>query len=154
MSVQNKADVSYRRSRFFTRLPKGHYYTNSHFWIGEVETDLWQIGLTKFAARMLGDIVEINFDVKSEVTVTVGDVIGSMEGFKAVTDIYCVVSGKFAGENMALHEDITLADTDPYRKGWLYQVQGKPDPEKLDVEGYVALLDTTIDKMEDHNHEA
>ncbi len=148
--VNSNEQVSYKRSRFFTRLPKQRLYTQSHFWISQVESDLWRVGLTKFAARMLGDIVELNFNVEEGNSIQVGQVIGSLEGFKAITELYNVVSGDFSSENLALHEDITLMDNDPYHKGWLYQVKGTPDPQALDVDGYVSWLDNTIDKMEEH----
>jgi glycine cleavage system H protein len=46
-----------------------------------------------------------------------------------------------------LAQNITLVDSDPYYKGWLYQVRGGPDPASVDVHGYMAVLDATIDKM-------
>ena len=71
-----------------------------------------------------------------------------MEGFKALTDLYCVADGQFVGGNSALEKDITLADSDPYGQGWLYAVRGTPDPGATDVHGYAAMLDLTIDKMQ------
>ena len=64
-----------------------------------------------------------------------------------MTDIFSPLSGRFAGGNPALDETITLLTTAPYTRGWLFKVQGQPDTDCLDVHGYVALLDTTIDKM-------
>jgi hypothetical protein len=39
-------------------------------------------------------------------------------------------------------------DTDPYGKGWLYRVRGEPDGASVDVHGYIAMLDGTIDEMQ------
>ena len=50
--------IPYKRSRFQTRLPKNRLYTASHFWLAEVEAGLWRVGFTRFATRMLGEIVE------------------------------------------------------------------------------------------------
>jgi glycine cleavage system H protein len=144
----NPADiVPYKRSRFQTRLPKGRLYTQSHFWLAETEPGLWRIGLTRFATRMLGEVVEHGFEVKPGDAVNVGQTIGWVEGFKALTDVYCVANGAFAGGNPALDADTTLLDKDPYHRGWLYQVRGLPEPNALPVEGYIQLLDATIDKM-------
>jgi glycine cleavage system H lipoate-binding protein len=53
----------------------------------------------------------------------------------------------------ALQSNITAVESDPYRTGWLYRVNGRPDPAALDVHGYVAVLDSTIDAMLDSRHE-
>src|SRR5215212_7185889 len=140
--------VYYKRSRFSSRLPADRRYTPSHFWLLEVEAGLWRVGFTKFATRMLGDFVEHSFQVKVGEAVAVGQTIGWVEGFKALTDLFCVADGEFAGGNPALEQDVTLADSDPYGKGWLYAVRGTPDPQSTDVHGYAAMLDLTIDKMQ------
>ena len=82
-------DIYYKRSRFSTRLPWDRLYTASHFWVLEAEPGRWRVGLTKFAARMLGDIVDLEFEVPDGGAVGVGEVIGSLEGFKARTELYC-----------------------------------------------------------------
>ena len=139
--------ISYKRSRFSTRLPVGRRYTSSHYWLLEEEPGLWRVGFTKFATRMLGDLVEYGISVPQGATVEIGQAIGSVEGFKAISDVYSVAAGEFLGANLELEEDITLVDTDPYLRGWLYKVRGRPEPSSVDVDGYVAVLDATIDKM-------
>jgi len=141
--------IAYKRSRFSTRLPVDRVYTPSHFWLAEVEPGVWRVGFTKFATRMLGDLVEHGFGVKPGDKVAVGQTIGWVEGFKALTDLYCVADGEFAGTNPALEADPTLTDTDPYGQGWLYCIRGTPESNSVDVRGYMQMLDLTIDKMHD-----
>lgn len=141
--------VSYKRSRFSSRLPADRLYTPSHYWLLETEPGVWRVGFTKFATRMLGDLVEHGFHVKPGNAVTVGQEIGWIEGFKALTDLYCVLDGQFIGTNPALEHDPTLTDTDCYGKGWLYLARGTPEPNSVDVHGYTQLLDLTIDKMQE-----
>ncbi|HSI35504.1 MAG: glycine cleavage system protein H [Phycisphaerae bacterium] len=143
------APVYYKRSRFSCKLPADRLYTPSHFWALEAEPGVWRVGFTKFATRMLGDLVEHGFEVKPGDAVAVGQAIGFVEGFKALTDLYCVVDGTFEGGNPALDADSTLTESDPHGKGWLYAVRGTPDPAATDVHGYAAMLDLTIDKMQD-----
>lgn len=140
-------DIHYRRSRFSTRLAGDRLYTASHFWILEQEPGLWRVGLTKFAARMLGDVVDISFDAPVGTVVTLGEPIGWLEGFKARTDLYSVVAGTFAGGNPELDEDIDVIDRDRYGRGWLYHVRGIPDQDACDATGYAAILDAMIDRM-------
>jgi len=96
---------------------------------------------------MLGEIVEYGFNPASGDTIKLGEGIGWVEGFKAVSDVYSVLQGEFAGANPALENDITLLDTDPYGDGWLYLAKGQPDPSHVDAVGYVDVLDTAIDKI-------
>lgn len=147
MPIDPQQTVYYKKSRFTSRLPIQWKYSPSHYWLREVEPAVWQVGLTKFATRMLGDLVEHNFEVQPGSKVAVGQIIGSLEGFKAITDVFCVVEGVFSGGNRALESDLTLMDTDPYDAGWLYAMRGAPDQSIMDVHGYMALLDATIEKM-------
>ena len=140
--------ILYKRSRFQSRLPKDRLYTPSHFWLLEIEPGLWRIGFTRFATRMLGDMVEHGFEVKPGDKITVGQTIGWLEGFKALTDLFSVIDGHFAGTNPELEQDATLVDKDPYQKGWLYVARGTPDANSVDVDGYIRVLDATIDKMQ------
>ena len=139
--------VRYKRSRFATRLPVGHRFTRSHYWLSRDAAGLWRVGLTTFATRMLGDLVECVLALEPGAPVQLGQPIGTIEGFKAVSDIYAVASGRFGGANRALDADITLVESAPYDQGWLYTVEGSADPDSLDVDEYVHVLDATIDRM-------
>lgn len=141
------ATLPYRRSRFSTRLPLGRLYTASHYWLDAEERGAWRVGFTKFATRMLGDLVEYRFDVSPAGALALGQQIGWVEGFKALSEVYAVVEGEFVGANPALAADVTLVDSDPYGGGWLYQARGQAEPAAVDAQGYAAILDATIDKM-------
>jgi len=152
MSVPRQQSVYYRRSRFTTHLPRDRRYSSAHYWLLEVSPRVWRVGLTKFATRMLGDIVEFELSVEPGTSVSVGDEIGFIEGLKAVTSVFSAGSGLFLGEGTSLRQDVTLAESDPYGDGWLYRLQGEPAPDTVDVHGYVAILDATIDKMLANRH--
>ena len=139
--------VSYRRSRFSTRLPDDRAYTASHFWLLPLGEGVYRVGFTQFATRMLGDLVEHGFEVKPGTAVSLGDTVGWVEAFKATTDLYCPGTGTFLEMNAALETDPTLFDSDPYGRGWLYTFRGDPDPGATDVAGYVRQLDRAIDKI-------
>lgn len=142
-----RASIPYRRSRFVTELPESCRYTSSHFWLLEEAEGVWRIGFTKFAAWLLGDPVEFDFSVAAGAVVRVGQEIGWVEGLKALTTIYCAAGGEFLGAGDEIRSDITLIDSDPYARGWLYRVRGKPAPESVDVHRYVALLDEAVDSV-------
>jgi glycine cleavage system H protein len=139
--------LHYKRSRFATQLPLHYLYSPSHFWAARQEDDLWRIGLTKFATRMLGEMVECGFEVAHDASVTSGQIIGWVEGFKAISDVFCIAEGHFVGANPVLKDKITLVNKEPYGAGWLYMVKGAPDAKCVDVHTYQAILDKTIDKI-------
>lgn len=152
MSTTRENSFYYRRSRFTTHLPRDRRYSPAHYWLLEEEPGIWRIGFTKFATRMLGDIVEFDFTVERGGNVTAGDEIGTVEGMKAVTSLFAIASGRFLGEGEALRADVTLVESDPYGAGWLYRLQGDPVADTLDAEGYAAVLDATIDTMLENRH--
>jgi glycine cleavage system H protein len=146
-------DIHYKRSRFSTRLFPDRLYTAGHSWLRREEGDLWRVGFTKFAVRMLGEAVEMAFEVQNGAAVKTGQPIGWIEGFKAVTDLYAPFPGTFEGGNPDLKADPGLVQKDPAGRGWLYSLKGTPGPDCLDAQGYVAVLDATIDKMLGKRHE-
>ena len=147
MPIDPRETTYYKQARFTTRLPNAYLYSPSHFWVCEVEPGVLRVGMTKFATRMLGDFVEFRFNVAEGDPVAVGEAIGDVEGFKAVADLYCAVTGVFLTGNSQIEQEPELVDTDPYDRGWLYQVRGIPADELLDVAGYIDVLNATIDKM-------
>jgi glycine cleavage system H protein len=152
MTTPREQSLYYRRSRFTTHLPRDRRYSPAHYWLLEESPGLWRVGFTRFATRMLGDIVEVEFSVEPGTAISVGDEIGSIEGLKAVTSVFAAGSGRFAGAAEPLRRDVTLAESDPYGDGWLYRLQGEPAYDVVDVDGYAAILDATIDKMLSNRH--
>ena len=139
--------LRYQRSRFSTRLPLDYRYTAAHSWLGPGADGLWRIGFTKFATRMLGDLVEMDVEVNEGEGVAVGQIIGWVECLKAASDLYCVAEGSFLRKNPDLASHPEWLQKDPYAKGWLYEVRGEPEPNAVDAHGYAAFLNETIDKM-------
>jgi len=139
--------LQYKRSHFVTQLPVDYLYSPSHCWIADQAEGLWRVGLTKFATRMLGEMVDHGFEIETDAPVESGQIIGWVEGFKAISDIFCIAEGNFSGLNPVLKEKITVINKDPYGAGWLYVVKGKPDAKCVDVRDYQAILDKTIDKI-------
>ena len=147
MSSENADTLLYKRANFTTQLPVAYRYTPAHFWLAQEEEGLLRVGFTKFATRMLGEMVDHQFDAVPGAPVAPGQVIGWIEGFKALTELFSVAKGEFAEANPALKEDITLISRDPYGAGWLYRVRGTFPEECVDAEGYRAILDATINGL-------
>ena len=137
----------FKQSHFVTHLPVEYRYTRSHFW-AECRTGArLRLGFTKFATRMLGEMVEHEFDTEVGASVRLGQVLGWIEGFKAISDVISMGQGVFAGGNPALKENIGLVTEASYNDGWLYELDGQLDDQSLDVQGYADHLKTTIDRI-------
>lgn len=147
MSQEGVKTVFYKRATFVTHLPVDFLYTPAHSWIARGEDGAWKVGLTKFAVRMLGDTVDLGFDTPEGGLVEVGDIVGWIEGFKAISDLYCAVKGTFLGVNPAVAARPALVHESNHGRGWLYAVRGEPGAKSLDVSAYRALLDSTIDRI-------
>ena len=139
--------LSFERAKFKTRLPLGRLYTAGHMWLRAADDGLWQVGLTRFALRMLGEPVDLDFEVPIGEAVERGQVVGWMEGFKALTELYAPLAGTFAGGNPALEQDIGAVQASTFERGWLFALRGEPGPDCVPAEEYAALLGATIDKM-------
>jgi glycine cleavage system H protein len=155
--MSESPSVSYLRfkhARFTARFPAEYRYSRSHYWMAPVpnEPGLWRVGFTKFATRMLGELVDFTFQKKAGEVVNPGEEIGWVEGFKASSDVFCTMQGSFAESNPALAADACLVREDPYVVGWLYAVRGEPEEDSMDAAGYLALLEEIITRMAAEEH--
>lgn len=137
----------FKRSHFATHLPAAALFSPSHYWLLREPDGVWRVGFSKFAVRMLGDLVDQGFEVTEGTTIQPGQVLGWIEGFKAISDLYGVIDGTFLGGNPALKGQLELVNEAPYDAGWLYRARGEPDRNCLSATDYISLLNATIDRM-------
>lgn len=120
-----------------SNIPAELKYTKSHEWLKE-EDGLYMIGLTDYAQNALGDIVFINLPSEGD-DVSAGDSFGDVESVKAVSEVFCPVTGTVAGVNEELLDNPALVNEDPYG-AWLIKVSDVSDTEELlDAAGYEAV---------------
>src|SRR5687767_2619693 len=67
----------YKRSNFVTHLPVECLYSPSHFWLKRSEGPRWRVGFTKFATRMLGEIVDLQWEKQPGSAILSGEIIGA-----------------------------------------------------------------------------
>jgi glycine cleavage system H protein len=145
---QNPAEVlAYQRCRFSTEIPCDRVYTRDHYWIKEETPGVWRVGLTPWAIRMLEDFVECGFEVAEGAAVEIDQPLGTLEAFKAATEIRAVATGTFIGANPILERSLDVITLDCYDAGWLYMIRGMPGADVRTASQYTTLLDETIDVM-------
>ena len=124
-----------------TNIPANLKYTKEHEW-ALVEGDVITVGITDFAQSELGDIVFVDVDTVDD-DLNAGEVFGSVEAVKTVSDLYLPVSGKVIEFNEELEGEPELVNTDPYGKGWIVKVElseGADQSELLTAEQYQELI--------------
>ncbi len=102
-------------------IPEELKYTKDHAWV-RVDENIAVIGITDFAQGELGDIVFVDVD-SVEDTLKAGEIYGSVEAVKTVSDLYLPVSGKIIEFNQSLEDEPELINTEPYGKGWIIKLQ-------------------------------
>lgn len=111
-------------------FPDNLRYTSEHEWI-RVEGDEAFVGITDYAQSELGEIVFIDVPTVGE-TVGQGEVFGSVEAVKTVSDLNMPVTGEVLELNEELDAAPELVNNDPYGKGWIIRIAIK-DAAELDI---------------------
>jgi glycine cleavage system H protein len=109
-------------------FPDDLRYTKDHEWVkadGKVAT----IGITDFAQGELGDIVYVDINTEGQ-SLGTGDVFGTVEAVKTVSDLFMPVSGKITEINKNLEANPESVNKDPYGNGWMVRVE-MSNPEEL-----------------------
>ncbi len=104
-----------------SNVPANLKYSNDHEWC-RVEGDIAVIGITDFAQSQLGDIVFVDIPTEGE-TLAAGEVFGSIEAVKTVSDVFLPVGGEVIEFNEAVDADPALVNKDPYGEGWMVKVR-------------------------------
>jgi glycine cleavage system H protein len=121
--------------------PKELRYSKEHEW-AKAEGTRVRVGITKFAADRLSDVVYIELP-KVGTEVTFMQTFGVVESVKAVSDLYSPVSGKVVEINQALVEKPEVVNTDPYGEAWMILVEPRDLNELkqlLDADAYMTLI--------------
>ena len=123
-------------------VPTNLKYTSEHEWI-RVEGDIAYVGITDYAQAQLGDIVFVDIQTEGEI-LAAGDVFGTIEVVKTVSDLFLPVAGEVLEQNETLADQPELVNTDPYGEGWLIKIKPAADADYdalLDAEGYKAVIE-------------
>jgi glycine cleavage system H protein len=121
--------------------PKELRYSKEHEW-ARVEGRRVRVGITKFAADRLSDVVYVELP-QAGAEVKVMEPFGVVESVKAVSDLYAPVSGKVVETNRALAEKPEVINTDPYGEAWMILVEPRDLRELdqlMDAAAYAAMV--------------
>ena len=121
-------------------LPDDIRYTDEHEW-ARITGDIARIGVSDYAQDQLGDIVFVELPAVGD-TIAKGEVFGTLESVKAVSELYLPLSGEVVAVNTALTDAPELINQDPYA-AWIIEVRpsdaGEYD-QLLTAAAYLDLL--------------
>lgn len=102
-------------------VPANLKYTKEHEWI-RVEGNVAFVGITDYAQSELGEIVFVEVETIGE-TLAAGEVFGTVEAVKTVSDLYLPIDGTIVEFNAELEDAPELVNDDAYGKGWMIQME-------------------------------
>ena len=102
-------------------VPANLKYTKEHEWI-RVEGNFAIVGITDYAQSELGEIVFVEVETIGE-TLKEGEVFGTVEAVKTVSDLYLPIDGTVIEFNEELESTPELVNDDPYGKGWMVKIE-------------------------------
>lgn len=111
------------------RIPDDYYFTEDHEWL-ELDNDSATVGITDFAQSELGDVVFVELEPEGA-SLDQGDVFGTIEAVKTVSELYMPVSGTITDVNDELDTAPEVVNEDPYGHGWMIEIEVE-DPDELD----------------------
>ena len=122
-------------------FPENIKYTSEHEWI-RLEGEEAYVGITDYAQDQLGDIVFVDIPTEGE-TLKKGDVFGSIEVVKTVSDLFLPVGGEILEINPELEDHPELVNKEPYGEGWLIRIKPSDVSEMndlLDANAYKSVI--------------
>ncbi len=113
-----------------SKIPNDLLYTNDHEFLKPTPAaDVMVVGITDYAQDQLGDVVFVELP-KVGSKYAAHDVFGTIEAVKAVSELYCPVSGEVVEVNARLDGEPALVNSDPYGDGWMIKLRLKDQSER------------------------
>jgi glycine cleavage system H protein len=119
--------------------PSDLKYTKDHEWVRISGSDA-RVGITEYAQKQLGDVVYLELPEVGR-ALKKGDVFGTIESVKAVSELYSPVSGEVTEVNRSLAERPEGVNTNPH-ESWMIVIKlaDASDPaDLLDAGQYTQL---------------
>ena len=104
------------------RIPQGYYFHRGHTWIRIEENSSVRVGVDDFALRLMGPLDRIDAPLVGKVVEQGRPDISAVRGSNRA-NLLSPVSGIVTAINSRVREEGSLANQDPYSKGWVMRVQ-------------------------------
>jgi glycine cleavage system H protein len=122
-------------------VPENLRYAKDHEWAGKADGKM-RVGISDYAQDQLGDIVFVELPQVGR-TLSKGEQFGTVESVKAVAELFMPLAGRILAVNNVLEESPEIVNRDPYKEGWMIEVNPS-DPSELESlmtkENYLQML--------------
>jgi len=121
--------------------PRDKLYSKDHEWVS-VQDNIATIGITDYAQHELGDVVFVDLPEVGD-SFEASEPFGSVESVKAVSEIFCPVSGEVIEVNATLDANPELINESPHDRAWMIRIRmANPDElkELMNAEAYEEYL--------------
>jgi glycine cleavage system H protein len=101
--------------------PEEYLYTKDHEWV-LVQGDVATVGITDYAQHELGDVVYVDLPEVGD-SFEASEPFGSVESVKAVSEIFCPISGEVLEVNSKLEETPEMVNESPHQNAWMIKLR-------------------------------
>ena len=124
------------------KIPEELKYTKDHEWV-QIEGEVATVGVTDVAQGELGDVVFVEIETEGE-ELSKGELFGTVEAVKTVSDLFMPVGGEVTEVNEALADEPELVNKDPYGAGWMIKIKFADSSElenMMSAEDYQKMIE-------------
>jgi glycine cleavage system H protein len=121
-----------------TDVPGDLRYTSDHEWV-KIDGDVITVGITRYAADALGDVVYVDHPAVGS-SHQKGAIVGEVESTKSVGEIFSPATGDIVETNQAVVGAPETINADPYGEGWLFRMKTGDIDELMDAAAYTDLI--------------
>jgi glycine cleavage system H protein len=122
--------------------PPDRRYTKDHEWV-RVQGERGTIGITDYAQNQLGDVVFLELPEVGR-KLQAGEVFGTVESVKAVSEMFAPLSGEVVEVNSALTDKPETLNQDPHGAAWMLVLKitdASALKDLMDAAGYQAFVE-------------
>ena len=119
-------------------VPGDLHYTSDHEWV-KIDGDVITVGITRYAADALGDVVYVDHPSVGSFHQK-GAIVGEVESTKSVGEIFSPATGEVVDTNQAVVDAPETINADPYGEGWLFRMKTEDVDGLMDAAAYTDLI--------------
>jgi glycine cleavage system H protein len=139
-------ELTFMMGQFPARIPTDRNYVATHFWLQAIEPELYRVGFTAYAVRLLQDVYFLDWSISDGTMVGKKAEIGEIESSKALSTMYSAEAGEIVRINPVVAADPSAINADSYWEGWLYEL--RTNSSLLSAAEYMDVLAASWEKTQ------
>lgn len=137
-------ELTFMMGQFPARIRTDRNYVATHFWLQSIGLELYRVGFTAYAVRLLQDVYFLDWSISDGTMVGKKAEIGEIESSKALSTMYSAEAGEIVRINPVVAADPSAINADSYGEGWLYEL--RTNSSLLSAAEYMDVLAASWEK--------